>query len=78
MSHILEEYAKCLGTSGGKPTIDSHFFPITDKDYITVETSPEGFNSLDYPYWNNVVNLIKDYAPHLSFIDLTHSKEKAR
>lgn len=76
MSHILEEYAKCLGTVGGSPVIEPHFFPIPDSKYITVETSPESFASLDYSYWSNVVDLIKSYYPDISFVDVTHGKEK--
>ena len=76
MSHILEEYAKCLGITGDKPVIETHFFPIIETRYITVETAPEGFDSLNYPYWHNVVSLIKDYDPDIKFIDVSHGKEK--
>jgi hypothetical protein len=76
MSHILEEYSKCLGVKSRKPILEPHFFPITAERYITVETAPESFSSLVYPYWKNVVSLIKDYDPSIVFIDITHGKEK--
>ena len=76
MSHILEEYTKCLGDNYSKPIIDTHFFPIVADRYITVETAPESFNSLNYSYWHNVVDLIKKYDPEISFIDISHGKEK--
>lgn len=77
MSHILEEFSKCLGVKSGKPIIHPHFFPITAERYITVETAPESFNSLVYSYWHNVVSLIKEYDPSIVFIDITHGKAKS-
>ena len=41
MSHIAEEYAKCLGVKIGRPEISEHFYPTPSGKYITLH-SPKG------------------------------------
>lgn len=74
MSHIIEEYAKSLGTKPGRPKIEPHFYPIPFKRYITVDSSSA--DSLNYKHFESVINLIKKYDPSISFIDITEGVEK--
>jgi hypothetical protein len=74
MSHIIEEYAKSLGTKPGKPQIDLHFYPISLDRYVTVDTS--SVDSLNYQHFESVINLIKQYDPSIKFVDITESREK--
>ena len=75
MSHVIEEFSKCLGTLPSEPIVEPHFFPIVQEDYITVETAPPDFPSLNYAYWKNVISLIKDCDENIKFIDVTHAQK---
>ena len=61
MSHLIEEYAKCLGVKIGRPQISDHFYPITSDKYITLQTS-KGIQSRNYSHWETVVSMIKKNA----------------
>lgn len=74
MSHIIEEYAKNLGTKPSRPQIDFHFYPIALDRYITVDTS--SVDSLNYQHFESVINLIKQYDPSIKFVDITEGREK--
>ena len=73
MSHVIEEFSKCLGTTPSQPVLESHFFPMVAEKYITVETAPPEFLSLNYSYWESIVSLIKKYHKDVKFIDVTHA-----
>lgn len=62
MTHIVEEYAKSLGVKIGRPIIESHFYPITSKNYITFHTNDKKSPARHFDYWGIVFNLI---TPHL-------------
>lgn len=60
MSHIVEEYAKCLGVKVGHPVISEHFYPIPSDQYITINTDNAKLSSKNYDHWYTVYELIKD------------------
>ena len=69
MSHIAEEYAKCLGVKIGKPKISEHFYPITSDKYITLHTH-KGIQSRDYLFWPNVISLLKSHLKDYDIIQI--------
>lgn len=58
MAHILEEFAKLCNVSPGKPKLVEHFFPIPFDKYIVLSCSTEE-ESMSYPYWQDVLDLIQ-------------------
>ena len=74
MSHIIEEYSKCLGVKHGRANLDVHFFPIGIDRYITVDTS--SIDSLNYKHFESVISLIARHCPDVQFVDITESREK--
>jgi len=58
MSHILEEFAKSCNVKPAKPKLVEHFFPITFDKYIILGCSSKE-QSMFYPYWQDVFDLIK-------------------
>lgn len=69
MSHLIEEYAKCLGVKITKPIISSHFFPIQCDKYITIQSTNK-FPSRDYSHWSQVVYLLKKYIKDISIVQV--------
>lgn len=69
MSHLIEEYAKCLGVRVSQPKILSHYFPVNVDKYITVQTTNK-FQSRDYSHWNQVVYLLKKYFDDICIIQV--------
>lgn len=60
MSHLIQEYAKSLGTKIGKPKILEHYYPICHKKYITIHCDNK-IDSKYYEYFPEVINLIKPF-----------------
>jgi len=60
MSHILEEYAKNLGVFISEPIVAEHFFPLTEKKYITIYSESE-IQSKHYKYYNIVLDLLRPF-----------------
>jgi len=55
--HLIENYALNCGLKISKPSLDSHFFPVSNDDYITIDTSsPKSFGN--YPHWQKVIDLL--------------------
>lgn len=74
MSHIIEEYSKCLGVRPGKFFINEHYFPIPYSKYITLDfdiLSPAD----NYSYWINVVKLIRVFDPSIKIVDITEGRK---
>lgn len=69
MSHLIEEYAKCLGVKVSRPKILSHYFPINFDKYITIQTTNK-FQSRDYAHWDQVVYLLKKYISDISIVQV--------
>jgi hypothetical protein len=55
--HLLERYALASGAKIDKPFIFEKLFPIPFEKYITIHPNSQ-FNSKNYDYWPEVVNLI--------------------
>ena len=73
MSHLIEEYAKNLGVVVSRPIISEHYYPLSCKKYITIQTTKK-FDSRNYEHWNIFLSLFKKYAPN---IDVVHVGIKA-
>ena len=58
MPHLLEEYAKNLGTKISLPIVKDHFFPLLVDKYITL-SNDDSVQSKHYSYYDIVLNLIK-------------------
>lgn len=69
MSHLIEEYAKCLGVKISRPKILSHYFPISVNKYITIQTTSK-FQSRDYSHWSQVVYLLKKYLDDICIVQV--------
>ena len=65
MSHLIEEYAKCLGVKIGRQQISDHFYPITSDKYITLQTS-KGIQTRNNSQWETVDTMIKKKAKVLN------------
>lgn len=74
MSHLAEVYAKDLGVKIGVPIFKPHFFPIVDKNYITIHTD-NNVPAKHYDYWDEVIAIIKKNYPDLKFIQIGSGKE---
>ena len=75
MSHIAEEYAKCLGVKIGRPEISEHFYPTPSGKYITLH-SPKGIQSREYSFWDNVISLIKPRIKGYNIIQIGSKEDK--
>lgn len=73
MSHIIEEYSKCLGVKPGRPILSDHFYPIPHDYYITTDFDING-ESDTYKYWEVVFYLINKFYPGLKVIDLSNNR----
>ena len=76
MSHIAEEYAKCLGVKIGRPEISEHFYPIVSDKYITLHTH-KGIQSRDYSSWTNVISLLKSRLKDYDIIQIGSKDDSA-
>ena len=63
MSHLIEEYAKNLGTKISSPIVRDHFFPLMADKYITL-SNDDDVESKHYPYYDIVLNLLKPFLSH--------------
>ena len=76
--HVLESYALQNDLKIDRPLIFERFFPLAVENYITVDTSALGTNSLAYDHWQQVIDLIKPVleAKKISIIQLGDKKDK--
>ena len=58
--HTLERYALSCGVKIDKPHIFEEFYPLNFEKYITIDASAE-IDTKRYDYYNEVVDLIKEY-----------------
>ncbi len=58
--HLIENYALTAGVKISNPTIETLFYPLPFKKYITIQCS-SGMVSKNFDYYNDVVRLIKPY-----------------
>jgi len=58
--HLIEQYALSCGVKIGKPHIETSFFPIPFKKYITLHAS-SGMEAKNYDYFPDVMTLISPY-----------------
>jgi hypothetical protein len=58
--HTLERYALSCGVKIDKPHIFEEFYPLNFEKYITIDSSAE-IDTKKYDYYNEVVDLIKEY-----------------
>lgn len=57
MSHLIEEYAKSLGSKISKPMVSKHFWPLKSEKFITICLESK-IPSKDYRYYEVVINMI--------------------
>ena len=73
MSHIIEEYSKCLGVLPGKPVLVDHFYPLAHEEYITIDL--DIVNQSDtYPHTEIFLKQIKSFYPELKIVDITSNR----
>lgn len=58
--HLAENYALTAGVKISKPQIETLFYPLPFKNYITIQCS-SGMVSKNFDYYNDVIRLIKPY-----------------
>ena len=58
--HTLERYALSCGVKIDEPYIFEEFYPLNFEKYITIDASAD-IDTKKYGYYNEVVNLIKNY-----------------
>lgn len=58
--HTLERYALSCGVKIDRPYIFEEFYPLNFEKYITIDASAD-IGTKKYDYYNEVVNLIKNY-----------------
>lgn len=57
MSHLIEEYAKNLGSKISKPMVSKHFWPLKHEKFITISLESQ-IASKNYKYYEVVINMI--------------------
>jgi hypothetical protein len=58
--HLIEQYALSCGVKIDKPFVETCFFPITSKKYITLHAN-SGMQAKNYDYYNEVIQMIFPY-----------------
>lgn len=56
--HVLEAFATSSGLKISKPYIYEKYYPLNFDKYIIIETNDIKYQSKNYDYWQEVVNLI--------------------
>lgn len=59
--HTIEAFASSCGLKISKPYIYEKYYPIYLNKYIVIETNDVKYQSKNYDYWQEVVNLILPY-----------------
>ena len=58
--HLIEQYALSCGVKINKPFIETSYFPVVPKKYITLHASAR-IQSKTYDYYNDVVTLLRPF-----------------
>ena len=56
--HVLEAFATSSGLKISKPYIYEKYYPLNFDKYIIIETNDAKYQSKNYDYWQEVINLI--------------------
>ena len=56
--HVLEAFATSSGLKISKPYIYDKYYPLNFEKYIIIETNDAKYQSRNYDYWQEVINLI--------------------
>jgi hypothetical protein len=56
--HVLEAFATSSGLKISKPYIYDKYYPLNFEKYIIIETNDPKYQSKNYDYWQEVINLI--------------------
>jgi len=76
--HLLEQYSLSTGSTIDKPFIYEAYFPLPEDKYITFQAQSK-FESKDYSYWQDVLNILSPILQknNIKILQLGKSEEKS-
>ena len=71
--NLTEKMALDCGVKISKPYLDKYFLPIKNDNYIIIDTRSKN-DTGEYDYFNDVLDLIKDYLKEANITPSTNYK----